>query len=509
LSDAKNAACLCAMLFVWGCGGAAAPSAKAIARSPTPSVPTETHVLTTSALPPSGPRPPLSFPEISVVDLSSGIHVVTVVRPSQPLVDVRLVVGSGTASDGERVGRAAVTARTIADAARPVRATIDPKELMLSVKADVDHVVLGASLLPDALEPSLLALGAAASTTRFTPADEKKAARAVGADETAWLRSLDGAGERLIRRDLFVEPTGRHPYATVHPTGDDLAKIDAALVNECAHSSYVGENLTLVVVGPIAGIDVGAIAERAFAHIPTTRAVPVSIDDPMGRPRPLRIALVDDPKRTSVSIALGRLGPELADGDSVALRLFGRVILQRMKHGRDARFRLVSFRDGPGIALFEAEVTEANAAATLAELIAPDTTNEVSDVELGRARDALDDELRLAFDRPGFVADTLATFAALRVSPSTLEQASVESRMTARDRVAAVGRHMLEGDEVAIVIGDAKVLAKELAVLGEVDILDPGHELERSRTEPRHAPAKLSSDAKKGDDSKSEEPSTP
>ncbi len=497
------------MLVVWGCGGAAAPTTQALARSPAPSVLTEAHALTPSALPPSEPRAPLSFPEISVVDLSSGVHVVTVVRPSQPLVDVRLVVRSGTASDGERVGRAAVTAHAIADAARPVRATLDPKELVLSVKADVDHVVLGASLLPDALEPALIALGASASRTRFSPADAKKAARAIGADEARWLRSLDGAGERLIRRDLFVEPTGRHPYATVHPTGDDLAKIDAGAVNDCAHSSYVGENLTLVVVGPIGGIDVGAIAEHAFAHIPTTRPVPVSIDDPMKRPRPLRIALVDDPTRTSVSIALGRLGPELADGDSVALRLFGRVILGRMKHASGARFRLVSFRDGPGIALFEAEVPEANATAMLAALIAPDTTNEVSDVELGRARDALDDELSLAFDRPGFVADTLATFAALRVSPSTLEQASVESRMTARDRVASVGRHMLERDEVAIVIGDAKVLAKELSVLGEVDILDPGHELERSRTEPRRAAAKLPSGAKKGDDSKLEEPSTP
>ncbi len=486
----------CVATIAAGCGGA--PTAPRVAQDAAP--PGHTAPIAPTAAPsPPVERAPLTFPEVLSSELPSGLRLVTAQR-AQPLVDLRLVVGSGSADDGERRGAAAATARYVVDLAR---AASDPRVADVDVEVHVDHVVLRASVLADGVEPTLQALGAAMSAPKIGLADARRVAKELGAIEHAWPLTLEGAGERLVRRDLFLEPTARHPFSVAYPSVEDLGKLDAAAMNDCVKRSYVASNLALILVGPLDSLDLPAMTERALAHVATSRAPRLSVDEPMARPRDRKVVLVDAPTKRSASITVGHLAPALAEGESIATQLFGRVLARRIvTRARDARadFRLVQHQDGPGLALLDVEIAPARAQAAIEALFDPSLGREVGAEELTDARGAELDALAVHLDQPGYVADALAESAALGLAPGGWERETVEAETTSADVVNASGRRLLAGDEVIVVVGDAKILGPVLAAFDEVDVVDPAHDFERERTLPRRAEPKLPSAPKAGDD---------
>ena len=156
------------------CGGA--PTAEPL----TPQPPTSASVA--APLPPkdpladppaSGVTPSAAFPSIARRTLSNGLEIAVVSRKTLPIVELRLLFRSGTASDGAKPGVAAVAGElTKAGGAGPwnSEALLERAESLgadLSVITDRDATRISLGVTTGDLEPALEIMSAVASKPRF------------------------------------------------------------------------------------------------------------------------------------------------------------------------------------------------------------------------------------------------------------------------------------------------------------------------------------------------------
>src|SRR5690606_7134139 len=122
---------------------------------------------------PSGPMRPSPFPPIARGTLPNGLELAVVEARALPIVQVRLVVRAGTATDGEMSGLARLTALWLREGgtkALPSDVLLERIESLganLSVRVGADAVVFAMAVPRRHVEEALSLLGQVVLEPRF------------------------------------------------------------------------------------------------------------------------------------------------------------------------------------------------------------------------------------------------------------------------------------------------------------------------------------------------------
>lgn len=485
---ASRLSALVAALGLAACGPGAStvahPTAGSASAAPVASAPAEHPVALLE---------PVSVPHVDVAELPSEVHVSVVSRPTT-LVELRVLVGSGSAADGAHPGIAEIAARLVARTYTK-EAKADPRAAAsLAVNVGPDGAAFAGTIPPDGLAPTLAALGKAMSK----PETDIEAMHKTSAELTDSVgqraRNVETAPLRFSIRDLYLAPVGRHPYSITLPSAEEIKGIDEKSVRSYFETHYVARNVSVIAVGPVPVATVTSDVTDAFAKLSVGPVAPLTLDPPDARPRPLKIMLVDEPKRDPVMLGIGRLGP--AEENASASRLFGTITRDRIraKAGGDGGFHLVPFRGGPSVAFLSMRVPAAHVADAVGYLRSEGEawSKDPSANELVIAKNEITGELGRTIDSPPELAETLREALSAGAPETTLEREAFEVGTTGARDVTAAARDALSKDQIIVAIGDASTVGEALRALGEVDVLDPAQGFNRvhslSKIDPNAAP---------------------
>lgn len=422
------------------------------------------------------PVDPAVVPTVSGEDLKNGVRLVSVARAGAALAEIRVVVRVGSADDGDHAGTARVVARAM-QAAYGARAANDGRAApQIDAIVRPNATTFSFRSAPDGVGPTLKAIAAAFGKTSLDAAETKAAATRLTEDLKAERANAAEIGPRLVQRDLFIAPIGRHPYSVLLLSGEDVAGVDAKSASAFLSSFYVASNVSVVAVSPLASDALRATAEEALSSLRTGDARAADVDAPEGRPRPMKVMLIDAPAQDPVEVTWGKFGPTAAQATDTKTRLFGATVVDRLARAGvpNVRFEVSPFRGAPLIALVRAELPQASAADAIAKLHGLLTTFDTPNAsELVAARNIVTGEIQRAIDPPRALADTLALDVAVDAPENALERRTIELPATEAVDVGLTGNAIVGHDGILVVVGDAKVLAPALTKFGEVDVLDP------------------------------------
>jgi predicted Zn-dependent peptidase len=427
--------------------------------------------------------------------LDNGLELDIVARRGYPVIDVRLVVRSGQATDGERSGVAALAGDLLKDGgAGPYssREIVERAETLggsLSVATDRDSTRIGITVTSGDLEPALEIVSALATKPRFSPDEfQKLKAREIdrvkGRSRTspAWLASM------LLYRELYELPTSVHPYARYDALPDEIAAIQLEDAKRWARTHVVPENATLVVTGDVDGAAVMQAAQKWFGGWRGSRPPPQSFSTPFSS-EGLRLFVVDRPQSAQSLVMLAVRGPERKSPEYPALMaanqilgggVAGRLFLD-VREKRSLAYSTGSSVEEPahgGMPLVlsagtrTAKTTEA-LEALLEHLERIGATTPTPD-EVERATRFLSDSFLFKMETAAALSDLTARLVVLGLPDEAYDDYRRTVRGLAPETIASVAsRFYKRNGAIAVVAGDAAIVAKPLARIAPVKVVDP------------------------------------
>jgi len=462
--------------------------------------------------PPPGPSPDAPFPTIARHELPNGLGVRVVERHSLPLVELRLVVRSGHASDGQKTGLAALASalvktggagrwsgRQLVERAEGIGARLD-------VTTDRDATQLSIAATRGELEPALELLSALAQSSRFDPVEftklrDREIERVTDLSRTSssWMASM------VLYRELYELPSAVHPYARYAATG---AEIKAITLEDCRgwyRAHFSPKNAFLVVAGDVAPDAVLAAAARLFepwkgepparGHFPTPHL-----------PSRTSVYVVDRPASAQSQVYVGLFGPE------VETRLLPAVEVANQVLGADRLFldvrekralahwigsEIEEVAEGPVPIVLGAVTQTAKTARTVAALLEQldaMATVEPSAEQVANASRYLADGFLVSSASTGAVADVTARLGVLELPDDWYDDYRRELRAVEPAQVRDVGARYLRKDRAIIAVaGAADLVADPLRRFGPVTVVDAeqGFTTRRSLTHDPSVPLEL------------------
>ena len=278
------------------------------------------------------PAQPWVFPRPARATLDNGLELLLLERPGAPLLELRLVVLSGTASDAERPGVAALTAAALRPGAPGRAASREPLEraeqlgVLWQLQTTRDATSVSASLPRAALSEGLTLLGSFTAPPRLSAQEfellrgrELARVNQLLADDASWTASM------ALYAELFRASPRHHPYEHFDALPGDLER---ASVDDC--SAWYARNVSprnafLVAVGDLTLAQLLPLAQRALGAWQGAEPAPPLFFTP---PAPGRVhtLLVDQPGATEVELRLATLGPERQDPGWPQLALLAELL---------------------------------------------------------------------------------------------------------------------------------------------------------------------------------------
>jgi predicted Zn-dependent peptidase len=475
------------------CAAEVPPPPPVVAPIPAPA-PTPPPPPPREAPPVSGPSRPFRLPAATWNELPSGLKVAALPIKGQPLAQIRVVVGAGSAADGERPGLAGLTAEILDAGAR-----LAPLGADLSIDAGFDattfSLAVGRAQLGEALDLLAAALQrpelGAPSLDRLRKREERRLSLAARED-AAW-----GARVMLFR-DLFSLPTEHHPYATSSPTPGDLRRITIADCRAFHRRFYVPRNVMIVVAGDAAIDDVGKLAAKAFAGFSGGEPPVVPFTDPE-TPAARKLTLVDRPGAPSADVFVGALGPARAGRSFAAFAVASEILggpagrladdlVAKQGLAEAAGASVTEFAHAPSVIIAHAHARAPSTGAALQALLGhlaslSEKVPEADEVEA--ATRSLGGTLAVRLQTSGALAGELARLRTLGLPDDHHEALRKElGEITPALALKAAGEAFRAGHEIIVVSGDAAILGPVLARFGEVKVVDPARDFARIRTIP-------------------------
>jgi predicted Zn-dependent peptidase len=314
------------------------------------------------------------------------------------------------------------------------------------------------------------------------------------------------AASMILYRDLFTLPADRHPYASFDATAADVQKITLEACRSFHKKYYVPKNAFVVVAGDTTPEAAKTAVERAFGGWKGGEAPVQSFTDPVA-PERVKITLVDRPKSSQSDIYVGALGPSRADaswasfavsnqilGGGVAGRLFLDV-REKQSLAYNTRSSLVEVAHGPAPMIAYAGTQTAKTGLALKAVL--DNldklgTSEATATEVETATRYLSDVFATKLETVGALADELVQLHSLGLPDDYDDGYRKELRdVTAPVAAKSAAEHVRPGHAIVVVAGDADVIGPMLSHFGEVKVVDPAKNFERSKTIPLNADAPL------------------
>jgi predicted Zn-dependent peptidase len=494
--------------------GCAAPAPAPAPRAPTPPPappPSAAPVASADPLaePPSSPvRPTVPFPSIVHRHLAGGLDLAIVPRTGFPVIELRLVVLSGQATDGPLPGLASITGKLLKDGgagpwtSRELAEKTQALGAHLSIATDRDSTRVGLGVTSDKLEPALEILAAVAEKPRFAP-DEFKKLRDREIDRVkdrartspSWLASM------ALYRELFELPVSIHPYARYDALPEEMAELKLEHVKRWYKENFTPENAVLVVTGDVDADGVEKAATRAFGNWHGARPARPSFSDARG-PNGRKILVVDRPGSSQSQVFVGALGPERRSDEYPALMaanqilgggVAGRLFLD-VREKRSLAYSTGSWVEelthGPMPLVLSAGTQTAKTAETVAALLENFDqmgSSAPTGDELERATRFLSDSFAFKMDTAGAVADLTSRLVVLGLPDEAYDEYRHAVRELDVETVARTASHAYRHDSLVVVVaGDASTIASTLTRFGTVAVLDPEHSFSISKTLPAH-----------------------
>ena len=438
--------------------------------------------MTTIERPPIRDLAPPKAPAVASTDVSGELHLVSVRRPSVPLVEVRIVLPLGSAQVSNPAEPLMLSESLLAgteDRDRDeIASAVERLGGTLGAHLDRDVFIIGGSSISSNFV-ELLELIAGALTGATYPASEVGADRARTADEIAIVLSRPEA----IAGEIFDEAVyPGHPYSARIPRPAAIRRVTSPALRDLHHKVLSARGASLVVVGDVDTKKVPNIVEDALGEwivhsrrkatkLPRVR--PVVPGPPRLRNRPgavqsnLRIGGTA-PDRTSPDWPAMVLAT-LATGGMFTSRLVENL-RERNGYTYSPRLRVHHGRAG-SVSTFSAEVaTDVTAAAIVEHAY---ELGRVATVGIGQ--DELDAARRYAIGSflystatQAGLASTLARLLADDVEPDYLGAYPARlSRVTLAEVNEAARQYLAPSRLATVVVGDAEQVMPQLDLVEE------------------------------------------
>lgn len=498
----------CAAVLVAIAGCVAKPLPPAAAPPAPPSAPTEVAAPPASSAreSPPAPGPARSYrsPKVEWEGLPNGLRVAFIASSALPIVQIRLVVAGGTASDGDKPGLASMTAELLKDggagamSSRELVTKMESLGATLTVSTSADATTFGVAVTKDRVGPAVDLLSAIVVKPQFSPVEFDKLKKRE-ADELADTARTNGAWDAsmMVFRELFALPNAHHPYATWNPTANDVRRLSVADCRAYHHRYYVPRNMFIAIAGDTTKTDALALTAHAFGPLHGGDTPEVAFTDPVP-PAGRRIILVDRPKASQSDVFVAFLGPERGDkgfpafqvmnqilGGGVSGRLFTEV-REKQALAYQARSFVTDLAHGPSVLRAYTGTQTAKTGLALKSLLDNLDRLAAAAPEAGEVQMAtryLADVFAINLETTGAVADELAH---LRVLGLPDDYDDVYRReltgITPTLAAKAAGERILKDHEVIVVAGDAKTVGPMLSHFGEVRVVDPAKDFAPVRT---------------------------
>lgn len=490
-----GACALLACSSILACGSPPAPSATPApsARSAPPAPAPAPDPL--AVAPPAGVTPNASFPAIARRTLTNGLQLAVVTRKTLPIVELRLLFLSGTASDGSKPGLAGVAGElTKAGGAGAwnAEALLERAESLgadLNVMTDRDSTRISLGVTTGDLTAALEIMSAVASKPRFDAREfGKLRAREVERARSSAKSSAGYAAAMILYRELFEVPTAIHPYSRYDALPAELEKLTLQDCKAWHKQHMTPRNALLIATGDVDPDAFAKAAETAFAAWQGEKPPQPSFSDP--QPEAERhLYLVDRPGSGQAQVMVGRLGPDRRTSAWPALAVMnqvlgggvaGRLFLD-VREKRSLAYSTGSSLEEPAhspVPIVLSAGTQTNkapqAVQALLENLDKLASSPPSPAEIETASRYLSDSFLFRTETAGALADMTAKLAVLQLPDDYYDtyRKAVRS-IDAPSAAATVGKFFTPERLVIVVAGDASKLAQRLTHFAKVIIVSP------------------------------------
>jgi zinc protease len=490
---------LASLLICCVLGCSAAPSPAPVQPKPAPSVaaplPSAPAKDPLAEAPASGITPDAKFPAIARRSLPNGLQIAVISRKTLPIVELRLVFLSGSASDGAKPGVAGVAGElTKVGGAGPwaTEALLERAESLgadLNVLTDRDSTRISLAVTTGDLDPALDILSAVATKPRFDAKEfgklrtrEVEQARSLAKSKASYAASM------ILYRELFDLPTAIHPYSRYGALPDDLSKLTLADCKAWHKQHMTPKNAVLIAAGDVDADLLAKAAERAFAGWQGEKPEGLRFSEPMPEAE-RHLYLVDRPGSGQAHVMVGRLGPERQSADWPSLAVLnqvlgggvaGRLFLD-VREKRSLAYSTGSFLDetahSPVPVVLSAGTQTDKAPQTVQALLdnlQRMTQSPPTPAEVETATRYLSDSFLFRTETVGALADMTAKLSVLSLPDDYFDEYRKAVRnIDAPTAMARAGKFFSTDRTVIVVAGDAEKLAQRLTRFSKVIIVDP------------------------------------
>jgi predicted Zn-dependent peptidase len=463
--------------------------------------------------PPRGLTPDAPFPAIVDRELDNGLRLKLVRHGSYPIVELRLLVLSGKATDGAGVGTAALAAQMLKAGGAgkwDSRQLLERAESMgssLQIDTDMDSTEISLSVLKTDLEPALEVLAAVAMKPRFSVVEFSKL-RQREIERASSLARTSGrwTATMVLYGELYELPMSVHGYAHYDVTPKQLSKLTLADCRRWHAKQMVPQNAVLVAAGDVDPALVERAAQRYFGPWKGELGEPPNFTRPTP-PEKLSVFLVDRPGSAQSEIFVATLGPERHSEQWVPLRaadqvlgggVAGRLFLdvrERRSLAYSTGSQLVELAHAPVPILLSAGTQTpktAHAVKALLEHFEKMGAFPPGPEEVEIAARYLSDSFLLRLESTGTIADLTAHLAVLGLSNNYYDEYRKAVRSVDAAAVFEAAKPYFRAGHVLVVVtGDAKSIAKPLTFFGPVQVIDPENEFARMKLLPYDPKAEL------------------
>ena len=470
--------------------------------------------------PESGPAREIPFPKIERAEFTNGLQLEVIQARVLPIVQLRILLKSGSAADGDLTGTAALTARMLKDggagrySSKSLLAKVETLGANLGVDVDPDSTVLSLAVASEHFEEAMDLLATVAREPRWDASEfAKLKKRQIQRVSDRAKASGAWTATRLLFRELYRLPAGMHPYAPYDALPSEFQKITLANCRDFYRKNFIPKNAVVVVGGDIDLETARKAVERTLSNWKGPDPAPMTFAEPTP-PEHLKIVLADRPKSAQTDIYIGMLGPERRDESWVPIKVANQVlgggvsgrlffdIREKRSLAYNTRSSIGELARGPVPLTVYAGTQTAKtglAVQALLENLKRIAAEPASAEELNIARRYLADIFAIKMETIGSVTDMVVSLNVLGLPDDYYD----EYRKLIRDVPAssahqAIAGHVREGHAVIAVAGDADRIGPALSHFGDVVVYSPEKEFERVRTIPANPAAPVELDRESG-----------
>ena len=436
--------------------------------------------------PEPGPPPGGRFPEFSRTRLANGLEVIVAERHAVPVVNLRLLVDAGYASDSLAVPGLARLAADMLDEGTKTRSALEISDELqrlgsrLVVSSDLDTTIVGLSALKSALAASLELMADVVTNPSFPASDferlKKQQLAAIGQESV----NPNAMALRVLPGLLYGEG---HAYATPL-TGSGFKSTVETLGREEAvkwHSTWFRPgSATLLVVGDATSADILPRLEKAFGEWVGGKAPEKNVG-PVAAKAAGGVYVLDRPGALQSVIFAGHVVPPRANPHEIAQTVMNQVLggqfisrlnmnLREDKHWSYGARTILLDAEGPrpfvAIAPVQSDKTKESVAEVLAELRGIGADRPVTAEELQTAKDSVVLTLPGRWETIDAVADSLAEIVRFGFDDDYYQGFSGKVRSVSLEDVAEAVK-MIDPDRLVwVVAGDREKIVPGLSELG-------------------------------------------